>query len=88
MVRAIVLLSAAAGYFLVVWFFVVSPYYMLQTDSLVCPLCPVYVSIGPTWPIYLLIYGPINAAMYGGIGFLLCKLFLVIKSRWRRRSTS
>jgi hypothetical protein len=69
------LIFGMAGYLLVVWYYVVSPYnHTLRTLSFVCPACPIVETVGPTWPIYLLLFGPANAAMYAAAGFAVGKL--------------
>ena len=76
------LLLAGIGYLAVAWFFVVRPYeHPLRLLSMICPACPIIESFGPTWPVYLLIFAPINATMYAAIGFLVGRIVLFLANK-------
>jgi hypothetical protein len=88
MIKRLVLLFATIGYLMVVWFFVLNPYeHAMSTLFFVCPACPVVESIGPTWPVYLLILGPINAATYSLIALVVVQIVFVFRKRHHHRSS-
>ena|SRR5271165_2422466 len=82
MAKRCALLLAGLGYLMVIWFFVVSPNgRTLKVLSAVCPACPIVESIGPTWPLYVLVFAPINAGMYAAAGFLAGRIILKVRNR-------
>ena len=86
MLKRCAILLGILGYVLVVWFYIVNPNgHTLSILSFVCPTCPIIETIGRTWPVYLLIFAPINAVMYAAIGFLLGKLLIILRSGGRAR---
>jgi hypothetical protein len=82
MAKQLSLVFGALGYALVIWFYIVSPYeHSMKVLSFVCPTCPIVETVGHTWALYLLIFGPVNAAMYAAGGFLVGRASRFIKNR-------
>jgi hypothetical protein len=85
MARWCAIFFATAGYLLVIWFYVVNPFeHGLKLLFLVCPACPIIETVGPTWPVYMLVFAPINAATFAIVGFLLGKLISVTRNNDQR----
>jgi len=78
--------GGAVGYSLVLLFFVAYPYeHTLKTLYFVCPICPTIETVGPTWPVYLLLFAPLNAVTYGVISLLVAKMISVVVSSVRHQ---
>jgi hypothetical protein len=82
----------AVGYLIVVWYYTTAfaPLTWNFGRTLLWHLCLTCISIGglhsSTLRLALLVLGPINAAIYATVGFLLGKLLLARKEGRRRRS--
>jgi len=81
MAKWYVFLFGTVGYLLVVWFYIISPYHSFNVMSFVCPLCPIVMTSSSPWPLYAIVFGPINAGVYAITGYLLWRLIKIGRRR-------